>query len=259
MPAYIVLAAGPTRARDAAAGQAVFKAQCGICRAVQPDHNMIGPTLFGVVGRPAGKAAGYSYSAANANSGLTWDTATLDRYLTSPQAIVPHTKMGFGGLKDDARCANLIAYLATLRQAKSKAAAPRNIRTGPVSARLANCARGTSRAPTISRLSMRKAGRLSMRQIKKCTRSRRPSNWPDTIRALTSAPADSPSSSISSRRAAPSGVSPGQTPPPGRFHSARYEERTSSTASPTQIATSAPSCEARRRRHHSRASGKPAR
>ena len=110
----VSIAAGPARAQDAAAGQSVFKAQCGICHAVQPNHNMIGPSLFGVVGRPAGKVAGYSYSAANANSGLTWDTATLDRYLTSPQAVVPHTKMGFGGLKDDAKRANLIAYLATL-------------------------------------------------------------------------------------------------------------------------------------------------
>ncbi len=111
----VLIAAGPARAQDAAAGQSVFKAQCSICHAVQPNHNMIGPSLFGVVDRPAGKVAGYSYSAANANSGLTWDAATLDRYLTNPQAVVPHTKMGFGGLKDDAKRGNLIAYLATLR------------------------------------------------------------------------------------------------------------------------------------------------
>jgi hypothetical protein len=29
-----------------------------------------------------------------------WDQATLDRYLTNPSAVVPHTIMTYGGLKD---------------------------------------------------------------------------------------------------------------------------------------------------------------
>jgi cytochrome c len=35
-----------------AAGQRIFKAQCGIRHAVVAEENRIGPTLFGVVGRP---------------------------------------------------------------------------------------------------------------------------------------------------------------------------------------------------------------
>jgi cytochrome c2 len=39
-------------AADPAAGQQIFKAQCSICHAVVAEENRIGPTLFGVVGRP---------------------------------------------------------------------------------------------------------------------------------------------------------------------------------------------------------------
>lgn len=100
---------------DAQAGGAVFKSQCSICHAVQSGRNLNGPSLFGVVGRPAGQAPGFAYSAANKSSGLTWDAATLDRYLTAPREVMPHTLMSYGGLKDPVRRANLIAYLTTVR------------------------------------------------------------------------------------------------------------------------------------------------
>jgi cytochrome c len=107
-------AATPAAAQDAAAGQAVFKSQCGICHAVTAGKNMTGPSLFDIVGRKAGQVAGFHYSDANKNSGLSWDAATLDKYLTSPKDVVPHTIMAYPGLKDAQKRANLIAYLATL-------------------------------------------------------------------------------------------------------------------------------------------------
>ena len=107
-------ATGGARAQDAGAGQAVFKSQCSICHAVQVGKNQTGPSLSGIVGRPAGQVAGFHYSSANKNSGLTWDAATLDRYLISPREVVPHTIMGYSGLKDAQKRADLIAYLATL-------------------------------------------------------------------------------------------------------------------------------------------------
>ena len=75
---------------------------------------MVGPSLFGIVGRKAGTIAGFHYSPANKDSGLTWDTATLDRYLTSPNTVVPHTIMTYAGLKDTQKRTDLIAYLSTL-------------------------------------------------------------------------------------------------------------------------------------------------
>jgi cytochrome c len=106
--------AGASRAQDAAAGAAVFKTQCNVCRSAVEGKNMVGPSLFGVVGRQAGQIPGFHYSPANKDSGLTWDAATLDRYLTNPQAVVPKTIMPYAGLKDDEKRANLIAYLSTL-------------------------------------------------------------------------------------------------------------------------------------------------
>jgi cytochrome c2 len=101
-------------AQDANAGAKVFKTDCSICHTVQPDRNLIGPSLFGVVNRPSGHIPGFHYSEANRKSGLTWDVATHDRYLTAPRQIVPGTLMTFPGVKDAKQRADLIAYLATL-------------------------------------------------------------------------------------------------------------------------------------------------
>lgn len=107
--------AGTASAQDAAAGQKQFRLHCAVCHSVVAGKKMIGPSLFGVVGRKAGSEEGYNYSAANKGSGLTWDDATLDRYLKAPAQVVPGTKMTYSGLKDDAARAALIAYLGTLK------------------------------------------------------------------------------------------------------------------------------------------------
>jgi cytochrome c len=102
-------------AGDPAAGKAVFQATCSICHTVQPGQNKIGPTLFGLVGRRTGSVPGYTYSPQNQAANLTWDEATLDKYLEAPRAMIPGTKMTYAGLKDADKRANLIAYLATLK------------------------------------------------------------------------------------------------------------------------------------------------
>ena len=107
---------GPqAQAADPAAGKAVFGSLCSICHSVQPGKNGIGPSLFGVVGRKTGSVPGFHYSPANQNANLTWDEATLDKYLQSPRAVIPGTIMTYAGLKDDTKRADLIAYLATLK------------------------------------------------------------------------------------------------------------------------------------------------
>jgi cytochrome c len=109
------LAPSPALAGDAAKGAALFKAKCGACHAAEAGKNKIGPSLFGVVGRPSGSVAGFKYSPANKAAGLTWDTATLDKYLVDPKAFVPGTIMTFPGLKDADERADVIAYLETLK------------------------------------------------------------------------------------------------------------------------------------------------
>lgn len=103
------------RAEDQAElGEHIFKARCSICHSSEPGHNKTGPSLFHVIGRPAGSVPDFSYSDANRQSGIVWDLASLDRYLTAPQAMVPGTRMAFPGLKDDQQRAAVIAYLKTL-------------------------------------------------------------------------------------------------------------------------------------------------
>ena len=104
----------PARAADPANGQAVFKTQCGICHSVVPGKNMVGPSLFGIVGRKSGSVTGFRYSAANKNADITWDAAILDKYLTAPREVVPGTIMTYLGLKDDEKRADVISYLETL-------------------------------------------------------------------------------------------------------------------------------------------------
>ena len=99
---------------DAVAGKSVFN-KCAICHSAAPGKTVIGPTLFGIVGRPSASIAGFSYSDAMKAANKTWDEATLSVYLTDPKALVPGTKMTFAGLPKPEDRANLIAYLATLK------------------------------------------------------------------------------------------------------------------------------------------------
>jgi cytochrome c len=99
-------------AGDAVKGAVVFN-QCKVCHVVDKGVNRVGPSLHGVVGRKAGTVPGYTYSAANKNSGLTWTPAQLFAYLEAPQKVVKGTKMAFAGLKKPEDRANVIAFLAT--------------------------------------------------------------------------------------------------------------------------------------------------
>jgi len=111
----IGLLSAPAMAADAEAGAKVFKTQCAVCHSPVAGKNMVGPSLFGVVGRVAGSAPGFKYSAANKGSGVTWDEANLEKYLPNPRAFIAGTTMTYAGLKNDAQRADLIAYLATLK------------------------------------------------------------------------------------------------------------------------------------------------
>lgn len=103
--------AGSALAADPAAGEKAY-AVCKACHQVgETAKNIVGPHLNGVIGRPAGGLEGFKYSNAMAGSGLTWDEATLAEYLKSPRTKVPGTSMAFAGMKDDAKIADLIAYL----------------------------------------------------------------------------------------------------------------------------------------------------
>ena len=95
---------------DAAAGEKVF-ALCRSCHVLDEGVNRVGPSLHKVVGRASGSVAGFAYSDANKNSGVTWTTDVLFKYLEDPKGFMPGTKMAFPGVKDDQKRADLVAYL----------------------------------------------------------------------------------------------------------------------------------------------------
>lgn len=88
--------------------------QCRACHSVEPGKNGVGPTLFGIVGSKAGEVPGYSFSPALKSSGITWDRASLDKWLQSPSKMVPGTKMVIA-LPDPQKRKAVIDYLETLK------------------------------------------------------------------------------------------------------------------------------------------------
>ena len=64
----------------------------------------------GVFGRPAGSAAGFTYSDAVAASDIVWTDETLDAWLTNPEAVIPGQRMFFR-LSSAADRADIIAFL----------------------------------------------------------------------------------------------------------------------------------------------------
>lgn len=89
--------------------------QCAACHSLKPGAHGVGPSLFGVYGTKAGAVAGYTFSPELTASGLTWDDATLDKWIAGPMTLVPGTRMTYPGLADPAKRQELIAFIKTLK------------------------------------------------------------------------------------------------------------------------------------------------
>jgi len=98
---------------DVTAGKTVA-IKCEQCHDISKGGpNKIGPELWNVIGRPRASEPGYSYSSAMNEDHAPWTYASLFKYLKSPQAVVPGTKMSFAGLHSESDRVNLLAYLRT--------------------------------------------------------------------------------------------------------------------------------------------------
>jgi cytochrome c len=103
--------AGATSAQtmgDAVRGESIYRERCAACHSL--DANRVGPAHRGVYGRRVGQAPGFAYSPALRGSRIVWSDATLERWLTDPQALIPGQRMNFR-LGDAQQRADVIAYL----------------------------------------------------------------------------------------------------------------------------------------------------
>lgn len=96
---------------DPIRGKQLFS-RCSGCHSVE-SKNMSGPPLNGVVSRKAGAIAGYRYSDALVNSGITWTDEALDDYLSGPTRMVRGTRMATSVRTPEDRM-DIIAYLKSL-------------------------------------------------------------------------------------------------------------------------------------------------
>ncbi|HTW35075.1 MAG TPA: c-type cytochrome [Rhizomicrobium sp.] len=104
--------------RDAArsAGENVYMDHCSVCHAWRADMPVkMGPSLVGIVGRPAASQPGFPYSAALKNSGIVWTEDNLKKWLADNAHMVPDTLMPHVSITDPAEQIYLIEYLKTLK------------------------------------------------------------------------------------------------------------------------------------------------
>ncbi len=98
-------------AQDIPSGQKVFNL-CRACHQIGPTaKNLVGPKMNGLEDRKTGSIEGFSYSAANKDSGFVWNEETFLEYIKDPKKKMPGTKMVFAGVKDEKKAKDLWAFL----------------------------------------------------------------------------------------------------------------------------------------------------
>jgi glucose/arabinose dehydrogenase/cytochrome c2 len=135
----ILLAAAPAFGSDAAAGRELFRQRCSLCHSAEPGDGggAEGPSLLGVLGRPAASGPQFSYTAALRNAHLIWDAPTLNRFLASPATVVPGTSMAVA-VPDEADRDNVVAYFQSVARTASASAASEPAAVPTVSEQSAN-------------------------------------------------------------------------------------------------------------------------
>ena len=109
-----LFASSAIAAGDAKKGKKVFN-KCKACHTVKANKHKIGPSLAGIVGRDAGKAAGFKKYKGLKTADWKWDEAALDGWLKNPKKWLKAKNGNKSAmvykLKKEKDRANLIAYL----------------------------------------------------------------------------------------------------------------------------------------------------
>jgi cytochrome c len=95
--AFAMLSAGAVQAADPALGEAEWR-QCRSCHMISSDAGgliqrggRVGPNLYAIVGRPAGVADGFRYSAElveAGQAGLVWTRENFVAYIQDPSGFM---------------------------------------------------------------------------------------------------------------------------------------------------------------------------
>ena len=102
---------------DAAAGEEAVRT-CVACHSFKEGGpTKVGPNLYGVVGNKIASVEGFNYSGALKGLEGQWTYERMNAWLKAPMDYVSGTTMAYPGVKDDAKRANIIAYLASLGDA----------------------------------------------------------------------------------------------------------------------------------------------
>ena len=90
-----------------------FNTHCRNCHSITKGDNRLGPSLYGVFGARAGRVEGYrSYS--GSLTGITWDEATLDKFIANPAAVAASTTMIYPAVRDASERKKITAFLKSI-------------------------------------------------------------------------------------------------------------------------------------------------
>jgi cytochrome c len=107
-PVEVVLAkADPGRGEKSAQ-------KCAACHTFDKGgRNLVGPNLWGVIGRPKASIPGFNYSAALKAMGGNWTVEEIYHFIANPKAMIPGTAMTFAGIPRPTERADIISFLNT--------------------------------------------------------------------------------------------------------------------------------------------------
>ena len=96
-------------------GAILFEKRCAQCHSLSKGKNGNGPSLHGVINRPAASEPGFKYSRAMrqmaAEESLNWSEEYLAAFVARPSQLVPGTRMAFAGMENEEDREALVAWI----------------------------------------------------------------------------------------------------------------------------------------------------